>query len=196
MTIKPRVIKARCKDMGQGVASAGIEYYLPLFFDATATVFDYLGDAPTLVLHGDLEQAMSAFWQDAQDRYRLAQGDPERPALAPQHLFLSIEQFYGLAKPHAQFSMRGGDPDKGPGPWALPWPDVHADRGTEDPLERLKLHLAQRAERVLVLAESEFVVSARAIGAGGAAHHDIAARCARRPKIRKPLPRVAARGFT
>ena len=76
-------------------------------------------------------------------------------ALAPQHLFLSIEQFYGLAKAHAQFSLRSGDSDKGPGAWALPWPDVHADRGTEDPLERLKRHLAQRAERVLVLAESD-----------------------------------------
>jgi transcription-repair coupling factor (superfamily II helicase) len=35
------------KDMGAGVATAGIEYYLPLFFEETATVFDYLGpDAP------------------------------------------------------------------------------------------------------------------------------------------------------
>jgi transcription-repair coupling factor (superfamily II helicase) len=126
------------KDMGQGVASAGIEYYLPLFFDETATVFDYLGPDATLVLHGDLEPAMSAFWQDAQDRHRLAQGDPERPVLAPQHLFLSIEQFYGLAKPHAQFSLRPirdeAGQDKGPGPWALPWPDVHAERGTDEPL--------------------------------------------------------------
>ena len=40
------------KDMGNGVATAGIEYYLPLFFDDTATVFDYLGEAATLVLHG------------------------------------------------------------------------------------------------------------------------------------------------
>ncbi len=147
------------KDMGQGVASAGIEYYLPLFFDETATVFDYLGSDATLVLHGDLEPAMSAFWQDAQDRHRLAQGDPERPVLPPQHLFLSIEQFYGLAKPHAQFSLRPSSgeagQDKGPGPWAQPWPDVHADRGTEEPLRRLKDHLARHRERVLVLAESD-----------------------------------------
>ncbi len=143
------------KDMGQGVASAGIEYYLPLFFDDTATVFDYLGEAPTLVLHGDLEPAMSAFWQDAQDRHRLAQGDPERPVLPPQHLFLSIEQFYSLAKPHAQFALRAGDADKGPGPWAQRWPDVHAERGTDDPLIRLKDHLSRQRERVLVLAESD-----------------------------------------
>ena len=69
------------KDMGAGVATAGIEYYLPLFFDETATVFDYLGGEATVVLHGDLEPAFQRFWQDTKDRFRLVQGDPERPAL-------------------------------------------------------------------------------------------------------------------
>ena len=52
------------KDMGNGVATAGIEYYLPLFFEETATVFDYLGADATVVLHGDLEPAFQHFWQD------------------------------------------------------------------------------------------------------------------------------------
>ena len=82
------------KDIGNGVATAGIEYYLPLFFEQTATVFDYLGTNATVVLHGDLEPAFQRFWQDTKDRFRLAQGDPERPALPPETLFLSVEQFY------------------------------------------------------------------------------------------------------
>jgi transcription-repair coupling factor (superfamily II helicase) len=85
------------KDMGAGVATAGIEYYLPLFFDDTATVFDYLGNEATVVLHGDLEPAFQRFWQDTKDRFRLVQGDPERPALPPESLFLSIDQFYTRA---------------------------------------------------------------------------------------------------
>jgi transcription-repair coupling factor (superfamily II helicase) len=59
------------KDIGAGVATAGIEYYLPLFFDETATVFDYLGQDATVVLHGDLEAAFAHFWQDTKERYRL-----------------------------------------------------------------------------------------------------------------------------
>src|SRR5690606_17821616 len=90
------------KDMGAGVATAGIEYYLPLFFDDTATVFDYLGHAATLVLHGALEPAFHRFWQDTKERYRLVQGDPERPALPPESLFLSADQFYTTAKPYPQ----------------------------------------------------------------------------------------------
>src|SRR3954451_15681928 len=96
------------KDMGNGVATAGIEYYLPLFFEETATVFDYLGTETTVVLHGELEPAFQHFWQDTGERYRLVRGDPERPALPPEALFLSAEQFYQRAKPHAQLAIRGG----------------------------------------------------------------------------------------
>ena len=94
------------KDIGNGVATAGIEYYLPLFFEDTATVFDYIGKEATVVLHGDLEPAFQRFWQDTRDRYRLVQGDPDRPALPPETLFLTAEQFYGRANEHAQLAVR------------------------------------------------------------------------------------------
>ena len=68
-----------------GVAT-GHEYYLPLFFEQTATVFDHLGADATLVLHGDLgTRRFQRFWQDTRERYRLA-GDPDRPA-PPETLF-------------------------------------------------------------------------------------------------------------
>ena len=98
------------KDMGNGVATAGIEYYLPLFFDDTATVFDYVGTEATLVLHGDLETAFQQFAQEARERYRLAQGDPERPVLPPEALFLDAEGFYRNAKSHAQLALRSVSP--------------------------------------------------------------------------------------
>ncbi len=144
------------KDMGNGVATAGIEYYLPLFFDETATVFDYLGEASTLVLHGDLEGAFQHFWQDTRERYRLVQGDPERPALPPEALFLTAEQFYTHTKAHAQLAIRFGEAgaDK---PYAEfdTLPPLAVVRGAEDPLTRLKEHIARTPHRVLVLAESE-----------------------------------------
>ncbi|MFT4267872.1 MAG: transcription-repair coupling factor, partial [Xenophilus sp.] len=144
------------KDMGNGVATAGIEYYLPLFFDETATVFDYLGEASTLVLHGDLEGAFQHFWQDTRERYRLVQGDPERPALPPEALFLSAEQFYTRTKAHAQLAIRAGEAgaDK---PYAEfdTLPPLAVSRGADDPLARLKEHIARTPHRVLVLAESE-----------------------------------------
>ena len=143
------------KDMGLGVATAGIEYYLPLFFDDTATVFDYLGDSATVVLHGDVEQAFQQFWSDTQDRYRLVQGDPDRPALPPSLLFLNAEQFYGLANLHAQLALRSPPDTDAHAQVIGPLSDVRVERGSDEPLQRLQQHLTQSKRRVLVLAESD-----------------------------------------
>ena len=146
------------KDIGAGVATAGIEYYLPLFFDDTATVFDYLGPDATVVLHGDLENAFAHFWQDARDRYRLVQGDPERPTLPPPALFLSAEQFYSRANSYPQLALRNPEPaGAAPSDQQDDWralPALTVVRGAEDPLARLKQHIAGTPHRVLVLAES------------------------------------------
>ena len=154
------------KDMGNGVATAGIEYYLPLFFEETATVFDYLGQNATVVLHGDLEPAFQRFWQDTKDRYRLVQGDPDRPALPPEALFLSAEQFYTLCNSHAQLALKSAAgtlaaasgsvaADVDDNALAQPLPELTVVRGAEDPLARLQSHIRSSANRVLILAESD-----------------------------------------
>ena len=173
------------KDIGNGVATAGIEYYLPLFFEETATVFDYLGANATVVLHGDLEPAFQRFWQDTKDRYRLVKDAPDRPALPPESLFLSAEQFYARANNYAQLAFktgRGESPHPSPLPLAgegtnadlLPLPSTgegggegsaYAEfqnlepmavvRGAEDPLTLLKAHIKNTPQRVLILAESD-----------------------------------------
>ena len=142
------------KDMGNGVASAGIEYYLPLFFEHTASVFDYLGEQATVVLHGDLEASFQQFTQDTRERHRLAQGDPERPVLPPESLFLSAEDFYLAAKPLAQLALRPGIDDVNESAFAQKLTDLTVQRGADDPLARLQAHIRATAQRVLVLAES------------------------------------------
>ncbi|MDP3865668.1 MAG: transcription-repair coupling factor [Rhodoferax sp.] len=143
------------KDMGTGVATAGIEYYLPLFFDETATVFDYLGEAATVVLHGDLEPAFAHFWQDTRERYRLVQGDLERPVLPPDALFLSTEQFYARVNQHAQLALRTAVDEVADSAHFVRLGDLTVVRGAEDPLAKLKTHIRNTQQRVLVLAESD-----------------------------------------
>lgn len=156
------------KDIGNGVATAGIEYYLPLFFEETATVFDYLGGEAMVVLHGDLEPAFQRFWQDTKDRYRLVRDAPDRPALPPESLFLSTEQFYARANDYAQLAIRSvraepveasASPSTSSGRTdyvefeALG--EMAVVRGAEDPLARLKAHIRNTPQRVLLLAESD-----------------------------------------
>ena len=143
------------KDIGNGVATAGIEYYLPLFFEDTATVFDYLGSDATVVLHGDLEPAFQRFWQDTKDRYRLVRDAPDRPALPPESLFLSAEQFYARANGYAQLAIRSGVENAADNAHFQKLDDMAVLRGTEDPLARFKAHTRNTAHRVLILAESD-----------------------------------------
>jgi transcription-repair coupling factor (superfamily II helicase) len=139
------------KDLGAGLATGGIEYYLPLFFDQTATLFDYLGEDAALALHGEVDDALKRFWADTRERHRFLQHDRERPILPPEEIFLRDEEFFALANRHATLAVRGSDETS----WARPLPDLSVDRGAPEPLQRLKTHLAETAHRVLIVAESE-----------------------------------------
>ena len=139
------------KDIATGIASGGIEYYLPLFFDEAATFFDYLGGQAALVLHGKVDEALERFWADTRERHRFLQHDPERPILPPAELFMPAEEFFGRTQAHATLSLRGTDPTE----WARPLPDLSIDRGATEPLGRLQRHLASTPHRLLVVAESD-----------------------------------------
>ena len=143
------------KDMGNGVATAGIEYYLPLFFEETATVFDYLGSAATVVLHGDLEPAFQRFWQDTKDRYRLVKDAPDRPALPPESLFLSSEQFFARANDYAQLAIKPSAQNVPDSAQFQKLGEIAVVRGAEDPLAALKRYIKNTPQRVLLLAESD-----------------------------------------
>lgn len=139
------------KDIGAGIATAGIEFYLPLFFDQSATVFDYLGAGTGLVLHGEVDAALQRFWTDTRERHRFLQHDPERPILPPETLYLKPEEFFTLTQPHATLVVRGEEPVD----WARPLPDISVDRGATEPLAQLEKHLDTTKARVLLVAESE-----------------------------------------
>jgi transcription-repair coupling factor (superfamily II helicase) len=148
------------KDIAQGIATAGIEYYLPLFFEQTATIFDYLGEQALLVLHGAVDQALDRFWIDTRERHRFIAADPNRTVLAPEELFQRSEEFFTNANRHATLALRGDapaaeGPDAGRVAWARPLPDVAADRNTTEPLAALGRHLDSTDSRVLIVAESD-----------------------------------------
>jgi transcription-repair coupling factor (superfamily II helicase) len=65
------------KDIGNSVATAGIEYYLPCFSKKQPPSSNYISSSAVVVLHGELEPVFQRFWQDTQERYRLVQGDPK-----------------------------------------------------------------------------------------------------------------------
>ncbi|MEW6413966.1 MAG: transcription-repair coupling factor [Pseudomonadota bacterium] len=137
------------KDVSNGLAPAGIEYYLPLFFEHTATLFDYLPKTVRLVFHGALDAAGQAFWADAQGRYRLLSGDQDRPLLPPAEIFLSTETFFVLARAHERL-----DVDQAGEGLARPVPPVAVDRREAHPVAKLQGFIDGFAGRVLIVAPS------------------------------------------
>ncbi|MFZ5511800.1 MAG: transcription-repair coupling factor [Pseudomonadota bacterium] len=140
------------KDVSNGIAPAGIEYYLPLFFDHTAVLFDYLPPSAVVVTHHAVNDAIRDFWQDTQSRYNLLKGDRNRPLLPPPALFLGEEEFFSRLKALPRLHLPEGAP--APDAPAAPLPEVAVERRAEDPLARLKAFLAAHGGRTLVVAES------------------------------------------
>jgi transcription-repair coupling factor (superfamily II helicase) len=137
------------KDVSNGIPSAGIEYWLPLFFEETATLFDYLPKTAVLCVHGNVPEAIRAFWNEAQSRFSMLSGDRNRPLLPPGELFLAEEPFFVAAKAYARLTLTAGD--DGP---ARSLPPLAIDRRADDPLSRLKEFIGGFDGRVLLLAET------------------------------------------
>ena len=141
------------KDVSNRFAPGGVEYYLPLFFDASATLFDYLAADTALVLHGDLQAAVENFWRDTQSRHRLMQGDKHRPLLAPEELFLMPDEFFGALRPYARLELRSIT-EEGERLHFYSPPTVEVERKADNPYHRLQAHLAAFPGATLVVAES------------------------------------------
>ncbi len=144
------------KDMSQGFIPAGMEYYLPLFFESTATLADYLPAGTLVCLHQNVAKAIRQFWQDTQSRYNLLRGDPDRPLLPPAELFLREDEYFGSLKPFALIEIDAAGNDgsfRAPFP-TEPLPPVAVDRRADNPLAGLSAFHSDYGGRVLLIAES------------------------------------------
>ena len=141
------------RDVGNGIAAPGIEYYLPLFFDDTATLFDYLPATTHLVLHGMVEASLQRFWTETSERFRFIGSDPQRPALAPAKIFVDVESFFTATHAFARLTFAEGADAEPAAAFATP-PDVRVERGAADPLAQLRAFVATTDQRTLLLADS------------------------------------------
>ena len=142
------------KDANLGIPSAGIESYLPLFFDESSNLFDYFprsGDPVWLLSIGDVEESIQGFWKDTVQRYEFLKHDLDRPILPPKELFLDADEFFIRLKPNASLILNR---ETSGSPQFLPVPDIAVHRRDADPIYRLRNVVAQEKIRVLVCSDS------------------------------------------
>ena len=160
---------SRCsiyKDANLGIPSAGIESYLPLFFEESSSVFDYFprsGDPVWVISIGNVEESIKSFWKDTLSRYEFLKHDLDRPILKPSELFLDVDQFFTAAKPFARLALdKEADKEtkkeanqelKGT-PQFLAVPDLAVHRRDADPIYRLRALVSQEKVRVLICSDS------------------------------------------
>ena len=99
------------QELRAGHHPQGLEQYLPLFFEETESLFDYLAAPPRVVLQDGVTEAMTAFEAQTQDRYEQRRHDLERPVLSPEELFFPVKTVLEPLAERAVVQLAGGAED-------------------------------------------------------------------------------------
>lgn len=144
--------------VSKGIWPAGIEYWQPLFFEKTETLFDYISDSTLLVNVGDLETSIDTFLADVDYRYDQRKIDPLRPLLEPKELWLKKDELFSYfkQKPTAHLSVEKIKVRSGRiNPDLEQLPDLHAKQQNKEPLATLRQFSENYSGKVIFSVESE-----------------------------------------
>jgi transcription-repair coupling factor (superfamily II helicase) len=145
------------RGVAEGLAPPGIEFYLPLFFDATATLTDYLPTDAVITSAPGLDLAVQASWANIHSRFEDRSGDIERPLLTPTEAFVDAatiqHQLSQFASVQVEIFRAPEDVDAYDCNTRLP-PDFHIDARAARPLQPLEDFLQNFSGRVLIAADS------------------------------------------
>lgn len=145
------------QDLSTGITPSGIEYYLPLFFEQTATLFDYLPDNTEVFSLPEIEHASESFWKDVKNRYEDRRYDIERPIVAPSELFLAVDECFAQLKKWPRVIVQSDTLEQGAGKQNFPvevLPDLAVESRATEPLAKLRKFIENFTGRILFAAET------------------------------------------
>ncbi|PPK76708.1 transcription-repair coupling factor [Methylobacter tundripaludum] len=143
-------------DVSKGITPGGIEYYLPLFVDQMASLFDYLPKSAVLVTADTFDATAQAFYAEAEDRFQQRKYDADRPLLKPELLFLSTDELVQRTGAFARISLSGNTAEDA-GSIAFncrSLPNVTIDAKLEQPAQALQQFVNSFAGKILFVSES------------------------------------------
>ena len=148
------------RDIAEGAPPAGIEYYLPLFFDSTATLLDYLPQNTIIAVEREIDAVATQAFQEVESRYEQRGHDAERPILLPREVFMGSAEFMQRMTSFRRIELSRVelDPLMQTGPYQnfatrLP-PNMRVDQRSEEPARELVAFVNGFQGRVLLAAES------------------------------------------
>ncbi|WP_411725736.1 transcription-repair coupling factor [Methyloglobulus sp.] len=141
-------------DVSKGITPNGIEYYLPLFVEQTASLFDYLPASSVLVTTEAFNATALAFYAEAEDRFQQRKYDVDRPLLAPTLLFLSAEELSQRTTAFARITLDNTGAGDGNVFNCHALPDLTIDAKLTVPAQRLQQFVKEFTGKILFVAES------------------------------------------
>lgn len=144
--------------VSKGTWPAGIEYWQPLFFEHTETLFDYIPENSQLLAVGDIEAAIDTFLTDVDYRYDQRKVDPLRPLLEPQELWLKKDELFSQFKqlPQVQLFIEPVSEKQGRcNPDLSPLPDLAVQHQNKEPMSALRQFSESFAGKIVFSVESE-----------------------------------------
>ncbi|TQV84593.1 transcription-repair coupling factor [Aliikangiella coralliicola] len=145
------------RDVSNGIFPAGIEYYLPLFFDQLSTIFDFIdNDKLLIVRRGDLTKPINSFWNELNERYEQYRYDIERPIVEPHSLFLNDSELFSQLNQFASLSLQKSTKEKTENAISLNYskcPSVQIEHRSTSPFNHLK-EVLDDYQKILICAES------------------------------------------
>ena len=144
------------QDVSNGLAPDGIECFLPLFFDKTATFVDYLTDHTRVVFDDAVREHSESFWTEIERRFESFGFDPRRPLLAPSRLYLHPDEVNALCNKYSKIQIVTDDSSHRHADRieSSSLPNLIVNRRSQQPLKRLQDHLALADHRTLFVAET------------------------------------------
>jgi transcription-repair coupling factor (superfamily II helicase) len=143
-------------DISEGIASPGIEYYLPFFFKETATLFDYLPKDSLIINIDNTHAKAEEFWHEINLRYEQRRHDRLRPILPPLQLFIPTAEVFGAIQHYSNIKVQTTTlTDNAHHYFATSTPaQFYINHKAPKPLHELEAFLASYTGRVLFCAET------------------------------------------
>ena len=145
------------QDVSEGIAPGGIEYFLPLFYERTDTLWQYLPENTLAVYNDSLESQLRHFWSEVENRHENRRHDITQPILTPRELFVPVDEVFTQAKAFARLTLSATAVREQPGHLNLPVEkpvNYPVDHRAQEPLNKLECFLKETSHRVLFCAES------------------------------------------
>jgi len=145
------------EDVSNGIVPAGIEYYLPFFFEEMATFFDYLPTNTLILECGNTVEQSEKFFNELKTRHEQMQYDMTRPLLAPSDIALPTSDFFAACNNFPRLHITDKSIEEKTGRHQFPFtaiPDISVEQRKQSPFNKLSDYIQNSDSRILFCAES------------------------------------------